>query len=191
MIDAANAVRQLIPRTAASPAQAACAWRIEEASWGYRIVPTGTVAAWLTAAQTLAMLAGAGCVAMAFALCVLVAGTDLAMRVPAIFLIFGIGAVLMWFASRGTQVRVEVDTHRGELREVVQHRTGASSVLTRHGFDSVDSVFIARPAGRVPALTLRYRASARKMTVATGPEADLLALRDRMGRDVMLSRPAS
>ncbi len=163
---------------------------LEEAYWGYRIVPTGTPPLRLVASQTVSLLAGAGCLAAGIALAVLADASELVMRLPVVFLACAIGVVLMWFASRGTHVQFEIDTMNGEVREAVRNRTGATTVVARYGFDCIGSIFMIRPDSGLPTLTLRYRNTARQLAVATGPEADLTRLRDRLGRDLILSREA-
>lgn len=163
-------------------------YHLEEQFWGYRVVPNGRASLGLIAVQVTAMICSAAFLAAALMLGVMSPMSGLLLRLPLIFVALGLGFALMWFASRGNHIQIEVDTTNGEVREIVRNRTGATTVVTRHGFDSIGNVFIARSGNTAPVLTLRCRHSARHMTVAVGTEDDLASLRDRMGRDMILSR---
>ncbi|WP_386681369.1 hypothetical protein [Loktanella sp. R86503] len=163
---------------------------IQEAYWGYRIIPEGAPPLRLVAMQAAAMLGGAALIAGSVALMFMSRSTDFMFMVPAILLLMALGTSLMWFASRGTMINIEVDAMAGEVREVVRNRTGGLSVISRYGFDCVGSVFIQRPAAGPATLMLRYRNTARTLAVASGSEADLARLRDRMGRDLIVKREA-
>ena len=179
--------RTMAPQRAVGPARG---YRLEESYWGYRVVPLGSAPFGLVVLQSIALIAGASLVAAAGTVGLLAGAADLIFRLPVIVLIGALGLALMWFASRGTQIQIEVDTINGEVREVIRNRTGALTVMARYGFDSIGSVFIARSEGLPPTLVLRYRNTARTMTVANGSEVDLARLRDRMGRDLIVSRGA-
>jgi hypothetical protein len=163
---------------------------IQEAYWGYRIIPEGAPPLRLVVMQAAAMLGGAALIAGSVALMFMSRSTDFVFMIPAIMLILAAGTTLMWFASRGTMINIEVDSMAGEVREVVRNRTGGMSVISRYGFDCVGSVFIQRPVAGTATLMLRYRNTARTLAVASGPEADLARLRDRMGRDLIVKRDA-
>lgn len=163
-------------------------YRVEETCWGYRIVPGTGPRPGLVVQQVLAMVAGAACVAAAVVLLSAGFGAGLMLRLPPIAVALAAGGLLMWYASRGSVVQIEIDTRQAEVRAVVTNRTGRATVMGRHGFDSIGSVFILRPAAGQPTLTLRYRRTARQLHVATGPEDDLVRLRDRLGRDLILNR---
>ncbi len=161
-------------------------YRLEDSHWGYCVVPLGPPPVLLVLTQIAALLSGAVFLAAAVATAVLADPSDLAFRVPVIFVAFALGVGLMWFASRGSQIHIEVDTKTAEVREVIRNRTGACTVMARYGFDSIGSVFLVRPKGHLPTLMLRFKASARQLPVAIGTEADLTKLRDRLGRDLIL-----
>ena len=163
-------------------------YRLEEAYWGYRIVPQGRLPLVPVLLQSVAMITGATFFAAAAVLALLAGPSEMMFRVPVIVVLGALGIALMWFASRGTAIQIEVDTINGEVREVVRNRTGAVTVLARYGFDCIGSVFIVRPEGRGPTLVLRYRNTARTLTVASGHEAALARLRDRVGRDLIVKR---
>ncbi|MFZ3582349.1 hypothetical protein ACOI1H_09295 [Loktanella sp. DJP18] len=161
---------------------------LEETYWGYRVVPQGSAPLRMVVLQSAAMIGGATFLAVAVTLLAMTEGADLLFRIPVMIVVSAIGSALMWFASRGTLIQIEVDTMNGEVREVVRNRTGAITVLARYGFDSIGSVFITRPEGGKPSLVLRYFNTARTMTVASGQEPEMARLRDRMGRDLIINR---
>ncbi|SFL02289.1 hypothetical protein SAMN04488004_106116 [Loktanella salsilacus] len=161
---------------------------LQEAYWGYRVTLEGAPPLRLVIMQSIAMLGGAALIAASVALMFASRSTDFVFMIPAIMLILAAGTTLMWFASRGTMINIEVDSMAGEVREVVRNRTGGMSVISRYGFDCVGSVFIQRPTAGTATLMLRYRNTARTLAVASGSESDLARLRDRMGRDLIVSR---
>jgi hypothetical protein len=93
-------------------------------------------------------------------------------------------ALLLWFATRGGTVELEVDLARGELREIVRHRAGPPSVLARHGLDGGAALAVHRGAGE-PSLILRFGPDRPGLCIARGPEPALLALRARLESDLL------
>ena len=170
------------------PARPVAAFRIEEAFWGYSIVPQGMPPLGLVVMQLTMMICGAALVAASGVLMIVAAPAEILFRLPAVLVIGALGVALTWCASRGVAIQVEVDTMNGEVREVVRNRTGARTTLTRYGIDCIGGVFIQRREGASRALVLRYRNTARTMTVATGSDAALARLRDRLGRDLIVNR---
>lgn len=117
-------------------------------------------------------------------------------RIGLTAILAAIGTFLLWFSSRGTMAEVQVDTARGEVREIVRNRAGKPSLLGRYGFDAIGGVHLER-AGIQPGqrsdlplgyaeLVLRYRNTAQKLHVVAAPEGLLVPLRDRMGHDLMV-----
>ena len=77
----------------------------------------------------------------------------------------------------------------GEVREVVRNRAGKSTLIGRYGFDSIGGVFIDRanaPSPDVATLVLRYRNTAQTLPVVRGEVSTLEALRNRLGKDLMM-----
>lgn len=166
-------------------------FRLQETYWGYAIVKLGPPPVSLIAMQSISLIGGAGCLAAAFALMWRADHVDMIVRAPLAVVCTALGAMLLWYASRGIQSQIEIDTTRGEVREVARNRLGVSTVIASYGFDCIGSVFISRVAGRRPVLSLRYRNTARRLDVACAEEVDLERLRDRLGRDLIISRDAS
>ena len=186
-----SAAAKVIPRKPKAPDLSAMGFKLEETYWGYRIVGEGPVPLRFIIIQSMSMIGGSTFLAGAVTLAVMSRYEDMLFRTPVVLLLIAVGVIAMWFASRGTAIQLEVDTMNGEVREVVRNRTGAQTVLSRYGFDCVGSVFIQRPNSMPASLVLRYRNTARTMPVASGAEADLARLRDRMGRDLIISREAA
>ncbi len=109
------------------------------------------------------------------------------MRMAAAVLFGAVAAYLLWFASRGTQAEVHVDTSVGEIREVICNRAGKPTTVGCYGFDTIGGVFLdeQEPGGRA-SLVLQYRNTSQSVAVAEGTAAQLLSLRDRLGQDLML-----
>ena len=100
-------------------------------------------------------------------------------------LVLALGAaLLLWFATRGSTVELQVDLLRGELREAVRHRAGRPTVLGRHGLDSGATLSIHRGAGAA-SLILRFGPERPGLCIARGPEGALLALRRRLEEDLL------
>jgi hypothetical protein len=163
---------------------------IEEKYWGYVIRPTTGPGLFLVAQQLIATFLGATSVAAALGLLLvpdlLTGGVDFAIRAGAAVVFAGVAALLLWYASRGTQSELQVDNSQGEVREVVRNRTGRSALVGRYGYDAIGGVFIERVDAR-GTLVLRYRNTAQTLFVASGPIEQLERLRDRLGQDLMLS----
>ena len=169
---------------------------VEDTYWGYVVRCTEAEPIWVRIAQGAAWFAGI-CFAIAAVGLWAVPMTQfeaeiLPMKLGATFVLSGIAVYLLWYASRGTHSELQVDTSQGEVREIVRNQAGRPTLLGRHGFDAIGGVLIDRSTlrqGRA-CLVLRYGNTAQFMPVAWGFEAELKALRDRMGHDLMI-RPAN
>jgi len=165
---------------------------VDEAYWGY-IITKGTGPALRTVVlQSISLFLGA-CFAAAGLGLLLVpqamsASTDILMRGGAAVFFGALAAYLLWFASRGAQSEIQIDTALQEVREVVRNRDGKSTLIGRYAFDSIGGVFLDRTGQRTghAVLMLRYRNTAQTLPVATGREIELTWLKDRLGQDLML-----
>ncbi|NCO85152.1 MAG: hypothetical protein GW886_00800 [Rhodobacterales bacterium] len=110
------------------------------------------------------------------------------MKMGASVLMAGFAAFFLWYASRGTRTELQVDTSLGEVREVVRNQTGKPSLVGRYGFDAIGGVYLERAAGGPgdTCLVLRHGNGGQLLPVAWGHESQLVALRDRMGHDMMV-----
>lgn len=174
-------------------------WILDETYWGYTVRSSRPVSPVLVVMQNGALGLGlASMVAIAALWVVNPAAEDaatLGIRLGASLILAGIAVMLLWFASRGVRPEVQIDCALGEVREVLRNNSGKPTLVARYGFDAVGGVFIARGRRRGhDSLVLRYRNTSQVMRVVTGREDQLVELRDRIGRDLMVrprkSRPA-
>jgi hypothetical protein len=166
---------------------------VTEAFWGYRIAGR-RAPIWLIGMQGLCWLTGVVLGMAAIGIWAVpgagVGSGFVAFKLGASVPLGALAALLLWHASRGTAMGVEVDLRLGEVRAVLSNRAGRSAVLARHGFDAVADVALDRVAGRADGamLSLRLRASGGALVVATGPELMLAGLQERLGRDLMVGQ---
>lgn len=169
---------------------------VKEMYWGYVVRSSRGAGIEILIAQVVAMIAGACLMSVAIAIWlvpVAVEGPDVwAMRIGGSVISASIAALLLWYASRGTKTEIHVDNSLGEVREVIRNRTGRTTVAGRYGFDSIGGVFLDRQSGRhdEATLVLRYQNTAQTVYVAQGSQDVLRDLCHRMGRDLMVERPA-
>lgn len=112
---------------------------------------------------------------------------DFAFRAGAAVVFAAISAYLLWFASRGTRVELEIDTRAGQINEVVCNKAGRRTVLQSFPFSDIGGAFLHRRAQEAGTamLVLRYRNTPRYIYVAEAAPQALSPLKDRLGRDVM------
>lgn len=178
--------------------QATHLFRVDETYWGYIVRSTEPPSMILVFSQAISWLVGIGFLVATLGFWLMPSAVFssgvLGMKFGATVVTVASAVFCLWFASRGTDSEIQVDTQLGEVREVVRNRTGRSTLLGRYGFDAIGSVFIdlggqtQRDANVEGALVLRYRNTAQTLHVATGPMGLLGPLRDRLGRDMMLGR---
>ncbi|MBL4812333.1 MAG: hypothetical protein JKX69_08265 [Rhodobacteraceae bacterium] len=171
---------------------------VEETYWGYIVRSMNATPTSVVVLQAATWIGGIVCFAGAAGLWVLPGATLTAgiagMKIGLTVFVALLGAILMWYSSRGVEAEIQIDTSLGEVREVVRNRVGKPSLTGRYGFDAIGGVFIDRqngPSGqngraKEVSLVLRYRNTTQKLQVVTGKEQTLFSLRDRIGRDLML-----
>lgn len=172
---------------------------VEETYWGYIVRSTARTPLILRALPGLAGLIGLGFAFLTLGLWLMpdailhgpVAGMKLALS----SLFTTAAAFFLWYASRGTQSEIEVDTRLAELREVVHNRAGRPTLLARYGFDAVSDLTVD-PASRTGArsksgaLVVRDAMSSTQVRIASGSVEALDRLRNRLGRDLMVLGPS-
>ncbi len=172
-------------------------YALEEREWGYVVFPIGEVSPWAVLSQLAAWAAGVAAGVAAAAIWLVPSAVD-AMALARVGLTGALlvtAALLLWFASRGLRPEVEIDLRRREVRQMVRNRAGRPTLVARYGFDRIGGVVLDRSAGRGQyrpshaALVLRYRNTAQMLPVVYGRASDLMALRDRLGRDLIVDRP--
>jgi hypothetical protein len=177
------------------PAVAAAPFEMEETVWGYIIHNKEPAPFWLYVSQLTSWVVGVLFATVAIGMWTLpgVGGAQdmLTLKIGATIPMSGVAILLFWYASRGTQTEVQIDTTRGEVREMLRNRAGRTTLLGLYGFDAIGGVFMERSetrrSGHVQ-LVLRYRNTAQVLRVARGPETLLEGLRDRLGGDLMVRR---
>jgi hypothetical protein len=171
---------------------------IDETYWGYIVRSVEPTPLPVLLMQGIVWLFGVAFLVAAIGLWVLPSmvthGPALGLKMGASVIMGSIAILSLWYASRGTQTEIQIDTRLGEVREVMRNRAGKASLVGRYGFDSIGGVFIDRAAPGAAltkgTLVMRYRNTAQTLHVATGGVTGLAPLRDRLGRDLMLvSRP--
>ena len=190
MSDVSNVVRPITIDAELAPRKKPFA--VDETYWGYIIRKTDGPQVGMVLLQVASMFFGAAFLAAGLGLLllpdVLAGAVDLTMRAVAAVIFFGLAGYLLWFASRGTESELQIDTSLGEVREVVRNRAGKSSLIGRYGFDSIGGVFLDRanaPSGQA-VLVLRYRNTAQTLPVVGAQVEALEPLRNRLGKDMML-----
>ncbi|MEL6572297.1 MAG: hypothetical protein AAFQ64_11590 [Pseudomonadota bacterium] len=171
-------------------------YKVEETHWGYIVRATETLGRGVAIAQSVSRLLGCAFLAAAIGLWLLPSmlfGADaMFMRFFATIVFVSLATLLLWYATRGGQSEIQIDLSRGEIREVVRNRTNKQILFGSYGFDSVGAVELA--PGINPAemdLVLRYRNTGGCLIMASGREADLSLLRDRLSRDVIVGSSAA
>lgn len=114
--------------------------------WGYEISKSEHIITLASLGRSAAAIAAAAS-AMATVLVWLVpamsfVGFAVASKATASGSLAIVAFLLAQYTSRGTQIRVQVDTSSGELREVVDGSFGSVHVLSKYGFDAVTRVDI-------------------------------------------------
>lgn len=188
----------VVPQTFAAKAErdSRPGFVLEETHWGYIVCAKGDVGRRMGVAQSLSLLAGAGFLAATLGMWLLpsmmFSAEHVFMRFFSSIVFLSLAALLLWYASRGTQTEIHIDNNRGEIREIVRNHAGRLSLLGCYGFDSVGGVFLEATENDTGVnLVLRYRNSDACLTLATGRKGALSSLRDRISHDVTLSPEAS
>lgn len=165
---------------------------VDETYWGYTVASNDKPTLLLQIKQFAAMILGAAFVAGSLGLLAVpdfMAGdTSFAFRALIAVLFAGVASFLIWYASRGTQVEMQVDTSKGEIRETVRNRAGRSTRIGTYGFDAIGGVYIDRSdlnPGNA-ALVLRFGNTSQKAVVAKGTVSQLEKLKDRLGQDLII-----
>ncbi|KJZ20342.1 hypothetical protein TW80_05920 [Loktanella sp. S4079] len=164
---------------------------VEDTFWGYQIKSGRSPALGVVLAQILSYLFGASFMIAAVSILAMPVlffdGNIGVIRIMASVLFGAVGFYLLWFASRGSQAEVHIDTSVGEIREVITNRAGRPTTIGAYGFDAISSVGIEpQSESAVAALVLEYRDSGQRVSVAEGIEAQLVPLRDRLAQDLMV-----
>jgi hypothetical protein len=170
-------------------------YALDEHYWGYLIRSLDPLPLWLVLAQVFSWVAGIVLAIAAFGLWAFPSAQEdlLAFRLALSVVLLGTAAFLLWFASRGARSEIQVDVRQREVREIVRNKAGRPTLIGRYPFEEIGGVFLDRSTARGQyrashaSLVLRYRNTAQMLPVVHGRASDLVALRDRMGRDLMVN----
>lgn len=165
---------------------------VEDTYWGYIIRSGRGPSLGVALAQAVCFFFGVCLLTAAAGILVLPTlffdGDLSTMRLGSAALFGGCAAYLLWFASRGTQAEVHVDTSVGEIREVICNRAGKPTTVGCYGFDTIGGVHLDPGQNAETAmLSLRYRTTSQTVCVAEGTEAQLIGLRDQLAHDLMVT----
>ncbi len=167
--------------------------QVLDAYWGYTISSTALPPLSVVVAQTLTWCVGVCFLLAALGLWVVPGqvstGADFAMKLALSSVLGGIAALFLWYASRGARIEVQVDIALSEVREVVRNRAGRPTHAARHAFAEFGAAYLDRKT-QVPGaatLVLRFGNTTRVLPVVQGPVAEMEILRDRLGRDLLLT----
>lgn len=179
-----------VPRPVATSVPAV---QVLDAYWGYTISSSALPPLSVVVAQTLTWCVGVCFLLAALGLWVMPApmssGADFAMKLALSSVLGGVAALFLWYASRGSNVEIQIDTALSEVREVVRNRAGRPTHAARHAFAEFGAACLDRKA-QVPGaatLVLRFGNTTRVLPVVQGPVAEMEILRDRLGRDLLLT----
>lgn len=159
--------------------------KVVEHFWGYEVASNEhviNVAVLMRAASGLltvgTLIASVG---VWFVPAMAIAGASIAAKFAASVLLLALAFVLARIAARGTQVRVQIDTSNGELREVVDGPFGSVMTLANYGIDAVKVM----PSRNEPSFgqVQVYIKSFGAIPVGDGALMTLHPLRDRLAGD--------
>lgn len=176
----------------AQDAPAGATYELDETYWGYIIRDIAPPSASTVIAQALALVFGISFAIATVGMWVFGSNTFnddlLIFRLVASIVTAALSGLLLWFATRGEKVEVQVDTSLGEVREVMRNRQGRVSLVGRYGFDSFCSVDLDRKGRRDSrvCLTLRIEDPAHVVPIVEGDPSSLQGLQDRISRDLMM-----
>lgn len=167
-------------------------FRVIDSNKGYIVEGDGVKNVTMAMLQGIARIFGACFLAVAIG--VLAFATigqdiiDMTLRGGAAVISAGIAIYFLWFSSRGSHPEIQIDLKNTEVRQAIRNKTGRTSILSRFKFDEIGGVFIDRSFGGdgEALLVLRYKNTPQTMSVAQGSLSDLEALRDRIGKDLMV-----
>jgi len=166
---------------------------LTETYWGFTVKNTQRASSIVQLSQAVSVVMGAGFAAAALGLWIVPSvafQTDSALiraGASVFFVIFSF--FFISYANRGTVSELQIDLSLGEVREVLRHRSGSSSLLAHYGFDAFTGLSIDRSSGSPlqVKLILHHQDEAHDLVVATGNEPQIGKLFGRLERDLLRS----
>jgi hypothetical protein len=171
-------------------------FEVEDVFWGYKVRSGAGAPFSVVFGQAVCFFFGVSLMTATFGVLVLPAlffdGGAGIMRIGAATLMGASALYLLWYASRGTLAEAHVDTREKEIREVVCNRSGRSTTVATYAFDDIGGIFLEadEDTGQT-LLLLGYGDTSQTIVVASGTQAQLLPLRDRLARDLLGTIKAS
>jgi len=193
MLDTSSLVDPKDHSVALFPVETNPTLEIQNTFWGYIIVSNEKMGIGPRIAQSMSWVFGGALTIAAIGMFVLPSALTgdgaFGLKLASSTLMAAMAALLFWYVSRGQMSEIQVDTRLGEIREVIRNRAGRPTIIGRYGFDSISNVFLDRSIGGSDraALVLRYRNTAALVQVALGGIRELEQIKDRLGRDLMIS----
>lgn len=162
---------------------------LTETYWGFTVKNTQRASSIVQLSQAVSVVIGAGFAAATLGLWIVPSvafQTDSALiraGASVFFVIFSY--FFISYANRGTVSELQIDLSLGEVREVLRHRSGCSSLLAHYGFDAFTRLSIDRSSGSPlqVKLILHHQDEAHDLVVATGNEPQIGKLFGRLERD--------
>ena len=169
---------------------------LTETYWGFTVKNTQRASSIVQLSQAVSVVIGAGFAAATLGLWIVPSvafQTDSALiraGASVFFVIFSY--FFISYANRGTVSELQIDLSLGEVREVrevLRHRSGSSSLLAHYGFDAFTRLSIDRSSGSPlqVKLILHHQDEAHDLVVATGNEPQIGKLFGRLERDLLRS----
>lgn len=165
-------------------------FEVEEVFWGYKVKSGKGAPFTVMVGQAICFFFGVCLMTATFGMLVLPTlffdGGLGFFRVGAATLMGAAGFYLLWFASRGVLPEIHFDTRENQLREVVCNRSGKPTTVATYAFEEIGGIYLEpdHETGQTQ-LLLGYLDTAQTIAVASGPEALLLPLRDRLALDLL------
>mgnify|MGYP000161706803 CR=1 FL=1 len=169
---------------------------LTEKHWGFTIRNTAQLSSWTLVSQIISFFLGAVFIAAALGIWAshdaLFQSDPFQMRLGISFMSAAMGVLFIHFANKGTVSELQFDLHLGEVREVMQNRTGKMSLVAHFGLDAFAGLAIDRSAGNADQvqLIMRHNDGVNNIIVAQGTEAQIGALFGRLDRDLLRGQTA-
>ncbi|WP_208347089.1 hypothetical protein [Pseudaestuariivita rosea] len=163
---------------------------VEEAPWGYTI-RANFKEAWVAIALQVASWAFAtACILASVALWFAPSTTTgpyvVYIKFGTSVLLATLGMLLLSYSVRGRQSEFQVDTKKGEIREVVPNKSGAPTELSCYDFRDLNDVIIRQiqQNSKAETLLLSYKNGMHFVPLVSGSQHILENLKDRILADL-------
>lgn len=164
---------------------------VSETYWGFTVKNTQRTSSIVQVSQAVSIVIGAGFGAATLGMLVVPSAAfqldSMLIRIGASLFFAMASFFFISYGNRGTISELQIDRALGEVREVLKHRSGSSSLLAHYGFDSFTGLSVDRSSGDPEQikLYLHHQDRAYDMFVATGSEYQIGHLFGRLERDLL------